>query len=582
MSRRGRPAQSPEGVHHRPPVLEAASLVVRHVDRQGRVAIFDFASLPVAVPFQRSLAALFVAKCSAGGGWDSVNTSDTAWWMIRPFAYFLGEQPDAPQDIDGLTAALWNTWRLSLEPRTNGSHKHSAVAGLLQQDSRLPQPVREAMARRFAWSAEGERAYLPEEFRTIRTAARRTFRAALLRIRANTATLEQWRTGAVSPGGERWLLGEALDVLARTGDVPQKPLKSGGGMRALYRYRAALGGTGAVHTWKRLFLSRTEAAALGVLFVAEFGLNAATVSGMPVPALVPGSGGQTGLIYRLALEKPRRSGRGRFESRNIADIGADSAGRLLTEALEATTPARTALEAGGSPVDRLMVWHETTPHQGQNYPGTVRTGPFGFGVEDRASKDWARSVGLSGSPMRRMRRTVNVLHRRESGQNSQDTHDRVYVIPEPQAQQAAIPVIAEGALDAWRAAHRTVLLARLTEVPEDGEQETATTGCADYTRSPFTPAGPSCAASFLLCTACPNARVTPAHHARLAYLHQALAGLRGVVEETVWESGWADAHARLEDLRARLGPAVWAAARTGATAEDRAVIDQLLNGDYDL
>lgn len=181
------------------------------------------------------------------------------------------------------------------------------------------------MAKRFVWSTPGEHAYRPEEFRAIRSAARRTFRPALQRIRENTRFLEEWRAGAVGHGTPQWLLGEALDVLARTGNVPQKPLKNGG-MRALFRYRAVLGGTGSLHTWRRLYLSRKEAAALGVLIAAELGFNATTICELAVPTVVPDSGPAAGLIYRLSLDKRRRSGRGRFESRNVADMGADSAG----------------------------------------------------------------------------------------------------------------------------------------------------------------------------------------------------------------------------------------------------------------
>ncbi|MFE0723701.1 hypothetical protein [Streptomyces rochei] len=173
---------------------------------------------------------------------------------------------------------------------------------------------------------------------------------------------------------------------------------------------------------------------------------------------------------------------------------------------------------------------------------------------------------------------MNVLHRREPGQDTQDTHDRVYVLPEPQIREAAVPVIAAGALDAVASARRTVFAARLADQPQEGDRPTATAHCTDYEHSPFGPSGRSCAASFLLCTACPNARVTPAHHPRLAYLHQALTALRGVLDAAVWEADWAEAHARLADLRARLGEPVWKAALGTVTGEDRATITQLLQG----
>lgn len=152
--------------------------------------------------------------------------------------------------------------------------------------------------------------------------------------------------------------------------------------------------------------------------------------------------------------------------------------------------------------------------------------------------------------MRRTRKTVNVVIRREPGQNSQDTHDSVYVMPEPQAQQAAIPVIAEGAEEALAAARRTVRAA-LVETRHDGDQETATADCSDFLNSPITPKGASCGASFLLCLACTNARVAPFHHPRLAHLHRALENLKGVLDQSVWEADWDDAHARLANLRDR-------------------------------
>ncbi|MFF5370071.1 hypothetical protein [Streptomyces sp. NPDC013187] len=159
--------------------------------------------------------------------------------------------------MDRLTTAHWNAWRLSLPPITTGYSKYSIVAGLLQQDARLARPVREAMAQRFAWTPGRELTYTQEEFTAIRVAARRTFRTALLRIRENSEHLAAWRAGRIEAGGTAWLLGEALDVLPRTGDVPvyDKP------RTIRRRYRAALAGGSSRCTWGRLYLSRKETAA---------------------------------------------------------------------------------------------------------------------------------------------------------------------------------------------------------------------------------------------------------------------------------------------------------------------------------
>ncbi|MEU3344221.1 hypothetical protein ABZ723_04295 [Streptomyces sp. NPDC006700] len=585
MSRRGRKAALPDGPHHRPAVLEPATLVVHHRDRQGATATFDFAELPVAAVMQRSLAALFAARCAPGGGWDSFQTSRGNWYSLRAFSKFLAGEQRPPDDVPDLTPAHWNAWRLSRPASVTGYRTYREVASLLRGDPRLNATTREAMAKRMRRVKTQENAYTPEEFDEVRRTARKVFRTALLRIRENTRMLIEWREGRLPPGSPEWVTGEALDTLARTGNVPlQENFPSGHSRwRPVTRVARVLGGEGAEHTWTRLYLGRGEACALAVLLVTEYGVNATTVCEMPAPRATPDSEANGTLVYRIELEKRRRGGSLHHETRNLADFGAASPGRLITEALEATAHARAFTAAAGASRDRLIVWHE---HAGQHRPlGDLdgsKIGPFTLGLSTHNVSQWATRQGLPGSVMRRSRKTVNVIHRRGPAQNSQDTHDSVYVLPDPQAHQAAIPVIAAGAEAAVESARRTVFRAELVDAPRPGDEETATAGCRDYTSSPFTPGGTNCRASFLLCTACPNARVAPAHHPRLAHLHAALENLRGVLDTEVWTADWSEAHARLEDLRHRLGPAVWDAALAAATDTDREMIDQLLNGTFDL
>ena len=146
-------------------------------------------------------------------------------------------------------------------------------------------------------------------------------------------------------------------MLARTGDVPLYEW----GRRVRRRYRPALGGDSAQHTWKRLFLSRKETAALAVLIASELGLNSTPISEKPVPETLPGTAEAGMPVYRLRLEKRRRAGhRGRFESRNLTDSGADSSGRIISEALEATAHARAVLALLDADIDRLLVWQKGT------------------------------------------------------------------------------------------------------------------------------------------------------------------------------------------------------------------------------
>jgi hypothetical protein len=60
-----------------------------------------------------------------------------------------------------------------------------------------------------------------------------------------------------------------------------------------------------------------------------------------------------------------------------------------------------------------------------------------------------------------------------------------------------------------------------------------------------------------MCLACPNAHIHPGHHPRLVHLHHALASLRTIQPAPAWAADWGDAHARLEDLRHRIGEGAW-------------------------
>ncbi|AQW50744.1 hypothetical protein ACIQPP_19655 [Streptomyces violaceusniger] len=585
MSGRGRKGTLPAAGFSRLPVLGdgPGDLIVLHTTKQGASKAYDFGQLPIPQAMQRSLAVLFAGKC-AGGSWTSLRSSEAIWRYLKTLSEYLAELDNPPDDIPDLTAGTWSAWRLSRNVKTEiGYNQIMATQLLLRADHRLPQQVREVMARRLPEPKKKEKAFEPDEFRKIKAAARRTFRTALLRIRQNTEHLNAWRNGNISPESRDWVIGEALDILARTGDLPRRTGPDGMKREVIWHYATALGGAGADHTWKRLFLSQVEAAGLAVLLVMEFGFNATTMSELRVPRAVPDSGDTSGVrVYRLELEKRRRHTGNHYESRNITDHGADSAGRLISDALEATALARAYVRDHAPDIDRLLVWRGQRNTQVTNSVGElIRVGPFGLGADAMAAARWAQAQGMPGKVLRRGRKTVNVLHRREPGQNTQDTHDRVYALPEPQVQQAAGKVISEGANDAVTAARKTLLAAQLVEARQADGQETATASCADFERSPFTSSGTGCGASFLLCTACPNARVAPVHHPRLAHLHAALENLRSVLDPATWNADWNDAHARLEDLRQRLGPEVWKQAQRNASVLDRQIIDDLLNGHFD-
>ena len=581
MSGRGRRAALPAGGHARPEYLVAdghGGLVVRHPDREGRVREYDFAQLPVPAPMRASLAALFAARCTPDR-WSAHWSSEQPWLQLRRFAQFLASQEPSPRDLEELTPAMVRRWRAWLPAGAGGYYAFGLVGGLLLGDERLQAgPVADELARRSRKPRSRLQSYSEAELEQVTAAARRRFRAALQRINDNAVRLRQWRGGALAEGGGEWTAGEGLDILARAGDLPRNARKDGQPGNVVARYRNALGPV----AWRRLFLAREEAVALGVLLLAEFGWNLSVISSLEVPMASPDQGEDGHPTYRIPLVKPRRGPGRQHETRNVTDHGAGSPGRLITQALEATRFARATVAELAPGTARLIVWRaENLGGRRPDQDAHRAAGPFRFGITAKAAADWAKAEGLDGSPFRRGRRTVIALDRREPGQHSQDTHDRHYVLPDERVRAEAIEVIAAGAEEAAGRARKAVLAAGLRNQPDPGDAETATAACSGTRGSPWPAGDGGCGASFLMCLACPNARVHPGHHPRLAHLHEALASLRSVLPSAAWTADWRDAHDRLEDLKEQVGHAGWAQAVARVTDADRAIVGHLLTGNLD-
>ncbi|WP_097991013.1 hypothetical protein [Streptomyces sp. f51] len=556
-------------------------MIVHHYNHEGRLKDYDFSTLPVAEPIQHSLAALFAACCNPHQ-WTAHLSSNQQWVYVGTFAKHLSLQERPPRSLDELTGAVIDSWWDVMRMTPGGRSTFRSVAALLRKDSSLQDgPVADALARRVPGSKSTTQSYSSTDFSAIKTAARQTFRSALFRIDANAQHLERWQAGTIpEDGSSDWVIGEALDMLARAGDLPRYTNKEGRPTAITRRYQRALGGPGAAATWQRLFLSRMEMVSLGVLLMAEYGWNLSVINRAVVPRATPDPGQDGHPTYRIPVEKRRRGGGRWFETENVTDYGADSPGRLITQALQATRFTRTVVESMQPGTDLLMAWRTSSPSQfsqhGDRHPPV---GPFHFGFQTEDAAEWAKARGLGGSPFRRGRRTVNAVERREPAQHSQESHDRNYVLPDEHVQATAIPVIAAGAEAAVEQAHKAVLVAELRDTRDPGDAETATADCHDEDSSPFPAPDGGCGASFLLCLACPNARVHTDHHPRLAHLHEALSNARSVLLPTSWERDWGDAHARLEDLKRRVGDGGWTHALARVTATDRELIDYLLTGD---
>ncbi|MFA4081351.1 hypothetical protein [Mycobacteroides salmoniphilum] len=454
-----------------------------------------------------------------------------------------------------------------------------ALRTLLPKVEGIPAETVEVVQRRIAAVTKGTRAaYSYAEFQEIRARATTLFSTALVRLRANSNHLRRWHAGQFPPGSADWLIGEALEHLSRTGNVP----RYSGYLQVPRRYERALGGSEAINTWGRLFLDRTEINAAITLLAASEGWNRSVIHLLRVPTLDPSVGDDNIDIYPVEINKRRRPAPLRYTSNNLLDSGPDTPGRLLSQLIEATEAARTALQHLGSPTDRLLVWHRLC--------GGI---PIAVGAPNKC--EIPSSTGeLQTIHLHRIRRTVQVLIRKEPAQNTEHTHHSVYRLGDATATDETESVVAQGLNDAVEHAQiitqmRTQLtdstptLVELSDNPDlaaalaRGELDTATGACTDLTNSPFTPAGQVCTASFLLCLACPNAVATRRHLPRLAHLHQTLQNLRFVVSPEVWDQDWQTHFVRLSSLlMTNTTAAERAAALQKLSTDDRNLIDRLL------
>ncbi|WP_331732105.1 hypothetical protein [Streptomyces sp. NBC_00989] len=574
MSGRGRKAVLPPAGHRTEPPLAPGGFVVTVTNKAGYGKEFDFTGLPVAGPVQQSLAAAFAALSR---GWTCHKTAGSYWGRIRVFAAFVSGLEEPPGDLDALTAATMRDWRERHIGTNTGRGTLRSVRLMLRRDPRLAVgPVAEELARRISGPTPRRQSYGQAERDRVVLAAQRQFRAAWLRICENTRLLDRWRAGGVTVGSREWRIGRILDHLARTGDVPLTLCPSG---RAQATHYTLLGGRGVERTWGRLFATRGELTALAVLLTDRFGWNLSLYDRLPAPTTAPSAGETASVTYQVQIEKHRAGGGRWFSTENITDSGADSPGRLITQALEVTAHARALaniLKPGSDLLMAARAYQREQQHRHLDRPAPV--GPLAFGVSERMAQRWAHNHALGGSPFQRARRTT-VTDQGRPLQHTRGTHESVYVLPDHRVQHASREVFEAGAREALEQAHTVVFGGTVTDGPDPGHQQTATVDCQDEQTSPWPAPGGGCAADFLLCLACPNAHVHPGHHPRLAHLHQQILSLRSALDDRTFGAGWNSHLQRLQDLRGRIGPAAWSAALARVTETDRTVVQLLVNKD---
>jgi hypothetical protein len=568
-------------------------IVTLYGENGGVEAAYDLTDFPGSLQLRRAFAAALDRKAGPGGTWRSPETCRSGYQDIRIFLRWLHEHDDPPQTPQDITPAVWTRWSMSLPDRPSARQRRRRMRVLMPMLDGLPAETVRAIDRRFPREPPpGEKSYSRQELEQIRSAAAKVFNTALVRIRTNREHLRRWYDGQFSSGSTDWLVGEALDCLVRTGDVPLQATRT---RVLLSRYRRALGGVAPELTWGRLYLTRSEARAAAILLVISEGWNRTVLERMEIPSHDPAVADPFD-IHMVEIDKRRRPVRLRHTSNNLLDSGPDTPGRLLSQVIEATELARQTLELRGQPTRKLLVFRREWS------AGQARLGGFGDGVPRTNSRQGRGEPGqdrLSSISFRRLRRTVQVLVRKEPAQNSQATHDDIYALRDAGDLAETHDTIAQGLTDALDEAKTVVKMRvvlgedadRLLELADDpelakaianGEHDTATGACTDFTNGPVTEPGLPCTASFLLCLACGNAVATRRHLPRLVYLQQALNELRAVVDARVWDQDWREHLLRVDSLLAdHTTSAERAAQRELISDTDRMLVDRMLRRKLD-
>jgi hypothetical protein len=116
----------------------------------------------------------------------------------------------------------------------------------------------------------------------------------------------------------------------------------------------------------------------------------------------------------------------------------------------------------------------------------------------------------------------------------------------------------------------------------DGGKDTVALACTDFHRSPLGEAGGTCVASFLDCLGCPNARALPHQLPIQLGLHGRLTDLRHHIAAPEWSARYATATRQLDDIIRHYTASERDRARTAITSAHLQIIDDLIEGRWDL
>lgn len=579
MSGRGRRATQPKR-GWRPPVsvnVEELTYAANLDDSDGPF-VLDVSKWDAPKQMSREILETFRKMVEIEGRWRQKATVRSNFYDIRHFATWVArwESPsvqglEQPKSISDITPAMWDAYRLE-QPTTKGANNRLIrVAATLNASGLLTAEAatRVNARKRLNFDAESKvEYYSDEEFRAIMAAVKRVVREANARIAPNYEAALRGSDHTGEPTRESVLYellvssslksrkkARLIDKLGHTVNVWDPDL---GQMKTVY---------GHIMTYearRMLYPDAGEGLAAAVLLATLRGLNMSQIESLTIPKRDIDTAGE---ISQVSTDKPRRGPGRRFSLEVFSNTGDNTDGKWLQRIEEMTTPLRHHLELAGQPTERLIL---AMDKKGKISTSTLTGGSTG----GRRLVKWLE--GLPVIDFKKLKRTFETRHSKESTQNIEAVHLDVYMRNDPE-RIAEYQDLAATAIDrAYRHALETV---QLTFVDEDAPEaataeDTAISACVDPEHEPTT--GLPCADGFLGCLSCPNAIATPRHVPLMKMTMELLEELRSALPDHLWATRFQQPHAQLQVL---LAAAPIGAGSRRATKAQKALIREALGTD---
>lgn len=534
-----------------------SGLRVWHLGEDGEVDFeTDFGSLGLAPELAREFADLFESKTGRGGTWRSPYTCEGQLSRVRHFAKHVTTLPVPPRSASDITVGLLNGYGLTLT-----RHGLAGFRGLIRALTDLSDSSLSWAQTRTPKSFGKGQSYSIVELRMFRQAIAELLAPIESRIMGGLASLPD---ASLDPAAE------VLRLIFES--APPADVVLAYRRYAIAQRRASQPITSLTVLRHRLHVKRWEAELMALAVVAETGWNLTSVLELqiPVPQAKPDNSRRG--HYEILLEKRRRGGRQRFESRIMPfrDEGVHS--DLLTRINRMVEPTRNLAEPTALTASRLIVFLGGTYKKGDKPKGLKHyTGQY-------LARKWPETVPMPVPG--RLRKTINVVERRSANQNSELVHFSRYVMTDEASVVMSAPSIVEGIKSAVEDAERHysgMFSDHLT-----AGQETAFTSCSDHFSNPKQIEAGPCRSSFFLCFSCPNAIVASTNLPKITLLHEALIELRTALDPIIWNARWNDTFERVDDLRLRkTTESQWQDAVERTSADDRRIVNLMFEGAFD-